>query len=82
MHVGLEMTKLLEQAFAKASELPEEEQDSVAALLLTELESDRRWKEAFVQSRPELAALADEALAEFKEGHAKTLETDSDLAHD
>jgi len=76
------MTKLLEKAFAKASKLPEEEQDSVAALLLTELESDRRWKEAFKQSRPELAALADEALPEFKEGHTKTLETDSDLAPD
>lgn len=76
------MTKLLEKAFAKASELPEEDQDSVATLLLAELESDRRWKEAFVNSRPELAALADEALAEFKEGRTKPLETDSDLAHD
>ena len=39
------MTKLLEQAFARASELPQEEQDKFARFLLAGLESERRWAE-------------------------------------
>ena len=60
------MTKLLEQAFAQASELPQEEQDKFARFLLAELESERRWAELF--ARPEsdtlLERMADAAIAE------------------
>ena len=45
------MTKLLQQAFERASELPEMEQDRLARFLLAELESERQWDELF--SRPE-----------------------------
>ncbi len=37
------MTELLQQAFARASELPQEEQDRFARFLLAELESERQW---------------------------------------
>ena len=37
------MTKLLQQAFERASELPQEEQDKFARFLLAELESERQW---------------------------------------
>ena len=64
------MTKLLEQAFERASELPQEEQDRFARFLLAQLESERQWTELF--SRPEsedlLEKLADEAIAEHQEG--------------
>jgi hypothetical protein len=39
------MTKRLEEAFAKASKLPEKEQDSLAAWLMEELEDEHAWEE-------------------------------------
>ena len=72
------MTKLLEQAFAQASELPQEEQDRFARFLLAQLESERQWTELF--SRPEsedlLEKLADEALAEHREGRTSLLDVE------
>jgi len=65
------MTKLLEQAFAQASKLSQAEQDALAAILLDELKSEKRWAETFAQSQDKLAKLADEAVEEFKSG--KTL---------
>ena len=60
------MTKLLEEAFAKLSELSEEDQDSIATWLLEELDSERRWETIFSESPDALAGLADGALAEHK----------------
>lgn len=69
------MTKLLQQAFERASELPETEQDKFARFLLAELESDRHWAELF--SRPEsedlLERLADEAVAAHRAGLTRHL---------
>ncbi len=45
------MTRLLQQAFERASELPETEQDNFARFVLAELESERQWIELF--ARPE-----------------------------
>ena len=56
------MTQLLERAFAAASQLPAAEQDAFASLLLAELDSDRRWTEAFAATQDQLSTLADEAL--------------------
>ena len=56
------MTQLLEKAFEKASKLPEEEQNDFAAFILEELESERRWEQAFNQSQDELGQLHDDAL--------------------
>ena len=41
------MTRLLEEAFERASELPREEQDKFARFLLAELGAERRWAELF-----------------------------------
>ena len=64
------MTRLLKQAFERASELPETEQDKFARFLLAELETERQWAELF--SRPEseklLERLADEAMSEHRAG--------------
>jgi len=70
------VTKLLEKAFAKASELPEREQDALAAVILEELASERRWEKAFAASNEVLAQLADEALAEHREGRTQVLDPD------
>ena len=37
------MTQLLQKAFERAAQLPQEEQDKFARFLLTELESEQRW---------------------------------------
>lgn len=65
------MTKLLEKAFAKAAQLPEGEQEAFAAFVLAELESEARWAQAFAASQDELAALAREAVADYKAGRTK-----------
>ena len=41
------MTELLQQAFDRASELPDSQQDELARFLLAELDSERRWDEMF-----------------------------------
>ena len=70
------MTDLLQQAFERASELPQDEQDKFARFLLAELESERQWAESF--NRPEsedfLEKLADETLAEPRAGLTERLE--------
>ena len=68
------MTKLLEKVFSEASKLPDAEQDSLAAWLLEELRSERRWDKALAGSLDELEDLADEALTEHREGRTKPLE--------
>lgn len=68
------MTELLERAFAEAANLPEEEQDELATNLLADLEAEEKWDQAFANSHDQLAALADEALAEFEQGETRPLE--------
>ncbi|MEK6324196.1 MAG: hypothetical protein AABN33_21365 [Acidobacteriota bacterium] len=76
------MTKLLQKAFEEASRLPEADQDSFAETLLSDLASEERWSEAFAKSQDKLAALAKEALIEFKQGKTKLIEENSDFSHD
>jgi len=68
------MTKALKKAFEAVSKLPEAEQDALAAAILEELESERRWDELFQRSADTLAKLAKEALAEDRAGRTKLLE--------
>ncbi len=75
------MTQLLEQAFAAAAKLPQAEQDSVAAFMLAELESERKWAESFAASQDKLADMADEALREFKAGETSPLDLNRDFPH-
>ena len=73
------MTLLLQRAFSAATELPDAEQDAVASLLLAELESERRWSEAFAATQDELASLADEAVREFEAGETQPIDFDRDF---
>lgn len=61
------MTQLMEKALAEIRKLSDKEQDSLAALILAELESERKWAKAFEESQDLLAELADEALREYSE---------------
>jgi hypothetical protein len=68
------MTKLLNEAFARAAELDDEEQDAFARWLLNELKDERRWKELLSSEPDALAALADEALEEHRRGETELLD--------
>lgn len=67
------MTRLLKKAVSEIEKLPESEQDAVAALVLEELASERRWSELFAKSQDTLAKLASEALSEHTAGRTKPL---------
>jgi hypothetical protein len=67
------MTQLLEQALNEVAKLPASEQDALAAILLQEVASERRFTESFARSQDLLAELADKALAEHAAGRTKPL---------
>jgi len=67
------MTKILEQAFARASRLPPREQNVLAKWMLEELESEKRWQKAFRRTATQLAVMADAALEEHRSGRTKAL---------
>lgn len=67
------MTQLLEKAISEVAKLPASEQDAVAALVLEELASERRWSSSFAKSQDLLANLAEEALVEYAAGKTKPL---------
>jgi hypothetical protein len=70
------MTKALKDAFREAQELPESEQDQLAAAIRAEIETERVWETQLAVSGDTLAALADEALAEHRSGCTLPLDPD------
>jgi hypothetical protein len=69
-----DMTTLLQQAFAEAAKLPQEEQDVLAARLLAELQAEDAFDRAIAGSADKLARLAEEALAEHRAGRTEELD--------
>ena len=67
------MTESLEKAFTEAAKLPATEQEALAAFLLEELASEKKWEKQFAGSQDELANLAREAISEFKAGKTKSM---------
>lgn len=66
------MNKLI----AEIVSLPEPEQDAMAAWILAELDSERKWSRAFAASQDLLAELADEAINEHRAGKTLPLNPD------
>jgi predicted amidophosphoribosyltransferase len=62
------MTVALQEAFEKAAALPLERQETIAAVVLEEIEAEDRWQRSFAQSQDVLSKLAAEALAEDAQG--------------
>jgi hypothetical protein len=67
------MTKLLEEAISQLK-TRSIEQDSLAAMILEELNDDNRWDESFARSPDLLAKLAAEAMAEHRAGKTQELD--------
>ncbi len=70
------MTPLLEKALSEVYKLPPEEQDIIAALILEELEDERRWDKAFAESQDKLTQLAHKVRADIKAGRVKKMGID------
>ena len=68
------MTSRLRELFQKAEQLPDEQQDALADILLDELVNDARWRDVFHGSADALAALAEEAAAEDERGDTVDLD--------
>ncbi len=67
------MTELLQKAIAKIKNLPDEEQDTIATIILEELEDEKKWEKAFADSQDVLATLAAEAMTEYRAGNTQEL---------
>ena len=70
---GATMTTLLQEAFQKASVLPDSLQDQLAKDLIEEIESESRWDNAFVQSQDPLHRLGEKALSDMAAGRGKRM---------
>jgi hypothetical protein len=68
------MTKLLEEAFERASKLPAAEQDLLAGRLLAELEAENEFDRRIAATTDKLAVLAEQALAEDDAGLTEELD--------
>ncbi len=70
------MSQLMEQAIQEARQLPEGDQEAIAAIILQEIESERRWAELFAQPKSAdlLSRMADEALADVRARRASKLD--------
>jgi hypothetical protein len=66
------VTQLLEQALTAVRELPEAEQDAIAALILDELADEKRWDAAFARSQDKLAEMAVKARADVQSGRVRS----------
>jgi hypothetical protein len=71
------MTSLLQQAFEKASALAPDDQNAIAAWLIEELESERRWEHLFRRSEELLESLALDALKEHRRGRTESLDPET-----
>lgn len=66
------MSPLLDQAIAEARKLPDADQDAIAALILQEIEDDRRWEETLARTPGKLAALAACAREQVRDGRCRS----------
>ena len=68
------MTEELKKAFEKAAQLPDADQDALAAAIVAEIESEVLWESAFLKSQTTLGDLADEAMEEHRKGRTRPLD--------
>jgi hypothetical protein len=68
------MNALLKKAFAAVTQLPESAQESIASLILDEIEAERGWDERFANSQDQLGELV--RLAREEAGRGEVLPYD------
>lgn len=70
------MSNLMSKAIEEINKLPEREQEALAAWILEELASERKWTQLYADSEDLLAQMADEALTEHRAGKTRPLDSD------
>ena len=70
------MTQFLEKVLAEVYKLPPEKQDTIAAVILEELEDKRLWDKTFAESQDKLAQLASKVRADIKTDRIKKMGID------
>lgn len=70
------MTKLLKKALAEIQKLSGQEQDSIAQIILEEIEDEKKWDEAFANSQHKLSKLAEKVREDIKAGKVKKIGID------
>ncbi|PSF37829.1 hypothetical protein C7H19_07545 [Aphanothece hegewaldii CCALA 016] len=68
------MSTLLEQAICQLKNLPTNQQDEIALIILEEIEDELKWERSFNNSQDVLAKLATEALQEYQAGKTQELD--------
>ena len=62
------MTHLMQQAVEEVKNLPDPQQDAIAAMILDELADERLWQEKFASSSDQLARLAAKVRDDIRSG--------------
>lgn len=62
------MTQLLKKALIEVNKLPPDKQDTIASIILEELEDERRWNHSFAASQDKLAQLAQKVRTDIEAG--------------
>lgn len=70
------MTVLLDKAIAAVQQLPPEQQDAIASLILEELADEQKWDAAFAQSQNVLSTLAARVRTDIRDGKIKNVGID------
>jgi hypothetical protein len=70
------MTPFLERAIERVQQLPEAEQDAIAAVILDELADEQRWEKSFANSQEQLGKLAAKVRSDIEAGRFKDLEVE------
>ncbi|HUE70949.1 MAG TPA: hypothetical protein VMP01_08665 [Pirellulaceae bacterium] len=70
------MTQLLQQAIGEIQKLPDAEQDAIAAVILAELDDEKRWDEQFARSQSQLAKLAEKVREDIRAGRVQEMDID------
>lgn len=65
------MTQLLQQALAQLEELPAAEQDAIAALIVEELDDERRWDASFARTQQQLGRIAEQVRQDIRSGRVR-----------
>jgi len=70
------MATLKDKALEEIAKLPADAQDAVWMQILEDIESERRWDEAFANSQDKLSKLASKVRANVQTGKRKPLDLD------
>jgi hypothetical protein len=68
------MTKLLQEAIDRLRNIPDDRQDSLARLLLHEIDEDERWQNSTADHADKLRGLVEDILAADARGECEPLD--------